>query len=375
MLNVEVLQARPLRGFYEQGLITKDELISLTEPLGSYLEERGFKRWRIYPSLFGRFPDEIFPPGSIKSSLNQYRVDAELLDTKTISLRDTIDELKRDSIPTRTDEEKRFYQSKLLREPDGSGGFRPISFDQYYNQLCKWAKVFVGNVRPEEADAIISDSIFMALPILLGEQGDFNNARHFNAYFSAVVRNRRASLHKARLNELKALERAAKQTDSNQTMCTLEDVRGVSITGEFMGSLSRRRIDVLELLRKGFRIDQTARILTVPKHAVHHAIAGIRDKYKNPRQLRRSLPDEVLLLKFCSFRTTFFNLFDRYPNSGDMVNGYKKGWIDVHLIVFTRRFGDGSWPKAVQEMEELAEERGFLRLINCALGNQVGVPA
>lgn len=60
--SVEKIQVKPLKAFFQKGLTTRDELIGLTRPLGSYLEERGFtKDGRIYASLFKRFPDEIIP--------------------------------------------------------------------------------------------------------------------------------------------------------------------------------------------------------------------------------------------------------------------------------------------------------------------------
>lgn len=187
-----------LFSFYNRGLISKRELTRSSVGLGEFLREHDVHiRTGYYHAIHACFADidgvfmgKTIEASGLLSKLYSFRVDPEVMEQHLPDLREFKEKLTQINHLPRTEEEKKYYQGKLLRVLNETGFYETVSLDYALEELARRANRHfrMKGFRLEYKD-LATEALVRSLPYLRGERRDFDNFGVFLRYFYTIMNN------------------------------------------------------------------------------------------------------------------------------------------------------------------------------------------
>lgn len=179
-------------------MISKKELAGLSVGLGEFLRGHDFHiRSFYYRAIHTVFKGSgaVFMGRSLSAKgklekQSSFRVDPAVMEPHIPDLREFKEKLTQINHLPRTEEEKKYYQGKLLRVFNEAGVYEAISLDYALEELTRRADRYfrMKGFRLEYED-LATEALVKSLPYLRGERRDFYHFGVFLRYFYTIMNN------------------------------------------------------------------------------------------------------------------------------------------------------------------------------------------
>lgn len=384
-------RSRAYIDYYNKGLLTKKELVSLTVPMRDFLARNNISlphvQFGIAADRFGKDGSILAFPHGRSGKGRVYRVDTEIASFHIADLKTFTRDINKEKYPERTQEEKERFQRQLLRIKHEDGSYSPITQDEAFAHLLRKGKqMAIALGWPAEAEDLAMDVVLRVLPYLQGERGDFPDFFHFRKYYTVGLRNSLTDAHRRRISEKNAIEHYVQEAKEDQAIIPQGDISNEedrSFELSWQHALARLPLeeDIQLFLRRNlYRTPwkiiarETGVASGVLRKRYHHILKSIKEgKIRRTRpDLRTVKPKEFqqtetepmssankrIIAAYDEFSRNFIQKNGRKPKYKDMVNARREGTFPYTIDSLRLRFGNGDlpWDMTRAKMERLLEQ-------------------
>lgn len=358
---------KPYSEYYNKGLLARKELITLTEPLRYFLKRNDIPITHPYYSDTLGLSSGVCVIPSARGREFKYRVDSEIAQVHINEFRALAQDIRERRSPSRTEDEKLYFQSRLLRRKSDNETYQAITIDEAYEELITLGKKIANRERlVQEAEDIAMQGIEKVLPHLRGEVGDFLDFHYFLGYHKVVVQHTVVDFYLRKRRETKTLHHYSREVDFGQA----HEGEKKNEIPEFDLTLQKALgempdIDIRVFILRGtyrYPFPVIAAELNTTPAAARERYRRILDKLFPNRQKgpggSANAQNREICAAYASFAHAFLLKHGRKPLSKDMVQAYKKGKFPYSKSLLLIRFGNGSWSweKTRENMEQMLEQ-------------------
>lgn len=356
---------------YRYRLISRARLFKQTTSLAGFLGANNMPlSEKLYPQFYQtlseRIPSGVLMVRGRNRMQYHYRVYNPIAALQMELVTSLVEGVKTATHPTRSPDEMRCYQEKVLRKRSSQGVLTPISIEDALDELDRRTRGFARYLQSgEDSLDIASSTVEDMLPCLQGEKEEFEHFGHFINYAMMAVRNRFYNQLIKNKRELKAQQeafRAAKlgEGEDNQE----NDAASQNNEAGKLSDLPPEHVHILRLYSMGIHYKGLEQITGINATTLRYWAMAARDHINPDRARVQRSPCfdlDIALSDYQRIRTATLAVRERLPTSYDLKMAFRRGEVTYEEASY-RRLG-GVWSRAQEILERMVRAKVFERTI------------